>query len=121
MSVTIHPQAQAQIRATMRQVLAEIAFAVEAEAKHAAPVDTGFLRATIQAIPPAAAGTAAHTEARADRTYTAAASRGAGADEALVVVAAAYAYWVETRTPFLVPAALAVAAEVGAIVRRHRG
>ena len=104
----------------MQQVLAEVAFQVEAKAKENAPVDTGFLRATIQTITPGENGAAARAETHAGRVYAAPATRAARDDEALVVCHADYAYWVERRTPFLLPAAQAVAADVGAIVQRHR-
>lgn len=120
MSVTIHPAARAAVRGAMQRVLAEIAFRVEAHAKNAAPVDTGFLRASIHAIVPSTPGVAATVEQHAGRSYTSADTRAARGDEALVVCAAAYAYWVERRTPFLLPAALAVATDVGAIVKEQR-
>lgn len=125
MSITIHPGATAQLQRAMQQVLAEVAFQVEAKAKENAPVDTGFLRATIQTITPGENGAAARAELRTgrsgqERLHTAADTRAARDDEALVVCHADYAYWVERRTPFLLPAAQAVAADVGAIVQRHR-
>ncbi len=120
MSIRIHPGATAQLRGAMQRVLAEVAFRVEAQAKANAPVDTGFLRNTIQTIAPGQEGAAARAETAHGRTYAAAATRGAQPDEAVVVCHAEYAYWVERRTPFLVPAAQAVADAVGAIVSRHR-
>lgn len=119
MSITIHPEATAQLRGAMQRILAEIAFRVEAEAKATAPVDTGFLQTTIQAIPPGQAGAEARMEPHDGRVYEAPATRGARDDEALVVCHAAYAYWVERQTPFLLPAAQAVAAELDAMVQRH--
>ena len=120
MSITIHPGVTALLQRAMQQVLTEVAFRVEANAKIAAPVDTGFLRNTIQTITPGQAGAAARSEPHGGRVYAAPATRAARADEALVVCHADYAYWVERRTPSLLPAAQEVAAEVGAIVQRHR-
>jgi len=127
LSITIHPGATALLQRAMQQVLAEVAFQVEAKAKeNATPfVDTGFLRSSIQTITPGEDGIAGRAELHTgrsgqERLYTAADTRAARDDEALVVCHADYAYWVERRTPFLLPAAQAVAADVGAIVQRHR-
>ncbi len=127
MSITLRPGTTAELHAAMQRVLAAIAFEVEAKAKNAAPVDTGFLRASIQTIAPGQVGVAARAETLRgrfsggeDRLYSAVATRGAQDNEALVVAHADYAYWVERRKPFLLPAAQAVAADIGAIVSRHR-
>jgi HK97 gp10 family phage protein len=91
------PKLAAGAQAFAELALAKLAFDLEGEAKRRAPVDTGFLRTSIRAVP------------------------GAGLLHAEVVVTADYAAFVEYGTvrmaarPYLTPAAELVAARAEAV------
>ena len=110
------PGLQRSLRNDLAFIVREMAFAIEAQAKANAPVDTGFLRESIYAVTARGRGgryrrAAARAERRADRTLLPEVPNAEAELQASVQVAAPYGGFVEYGTsrmsaqPYLKPAA----------------
>ncbi|MEI7769559.1 MAG: hypothetical protein WCI67_06205 [Chloroflexales bacterium] len=109
---------KAAFDAAKRQILAALAEATAAGAVAGSPHVSDFLESTVVAIPPGGAGVAARDEMVGGEHKQAVAVDAAGADEAIVAVAAVYALYVELRHPFLLEAAIRASAQLDAYVRK---
>lgn len=112
----------ALLEQSQADILTQLALHGTALVQLAAPVDTGFLRSTVQTIAYGGGELSARRERLRSgttlRTVTRTAHRVAVTSKtaAAILIAADYAIYVERRTPFIYPAMEHLVAEVGGVV-----
>lgn len=120
------PLTLSKIHKAADAILNELAERAADIMQNTCPRDTGFLRDTINAIPPNAGGPGGLSEVRISKWAGpgpafrfSANGPVTGPFESAVSVPAIYAFWVNLRQPFVEPAVYQVIAQSGGIVRNH--
>ena len=108
-------------------ILTELAERAADEMQNNCARDTGFMRDTINAVPPNSSGPSGLSEVRTSKWAGpgpafrfSANGPTTGPFQSAVSVPAIYAFWVNLRQPFVEPAVATVVAQSNSIVSKHK-